>query len=414
MNIGIVTVWFERGASYVSNQYKKVLEERGHKIFIYARGGIYAKDDNLFNAAGVTWGKPGHIPVGGTFDLNHFRKWLIDKSLEVVFFNEQTWLDPVILCYDLGIKTGAYIDYYTHRTIPFFRVYDFLICNTKRHFSVFSGMDQCYYIPWGTETDLFKPLGIDLVNKNLVTFFHSCGFSPERKGTDLLINAFFQSNINAKLVIHSQVDLIKKLPSVSDNIIKLKSEKKLEIVQETVGVPGLYYKGDVYIYPSRLEGIGLTIAEALSCGLLVVVPDNPPMNEFVEPQNGFLIKIAKTYRRADDYYWDMCEADLASLASILVNLTNNPHLIPEMKKSARDYAIEKLDWHKNTELINSVFIESRITDSSEKTDLFRRIRNLEYIDDKSIKYRIYKNAPSLFKLVHKLYYPIKQFNLRKL
>ena len=44
MNIGIVTTWFERGAAYVSKQYKDSLEECGHKVFIYSRGGEKASE----------------------------------------------------------------------------------------------------------------------------------------------------------------------------------------------------------------------------------------------------------------------------------------------------------------------------------------------------------------------------------
>ena len=38
MNIGIVTTWLERGASYVSRQYYEVLS-KFHNVYIYARGG---------------------------------------------------------------------------------------------------------------------------------------------------------------------------------------------------------------------------------------------------------------------------------------------------------------------------------------------------------------------------------------
>ncbi len=39
INIGIVTTWFERGASYVSQIYMKAFQKEGHKVIIYARGG---------------------------------------------------------------------------------------------------------------------------------------------------------------------------------------------------------------------------------------------------------------------------------------------------------------------------------------------------------------------------------------
>ena len=37
MHIGIVTTWFERGAAYVSRQYRDALAGQ-HTVFIFARG----------------------------------------------------------------------------------------------------------------------------------------------------------------------------------------------------------------------------------------------------------------------------------------------------------------------------------------------------------------------------------------
>ena len=110
----------------------------------------------------------------------------------------------------MGIKCGAYIDYYTEQTIPFFNAYDFLICNTLRHQSVFKDHKQSYYVPWGTDTEIFYPRQTDLVENETVTFFHSSGSDPFRKGSDLLIKSFSRSQgENASLVIHSQRDLKK-------------------------------------------------------------------------------------------------------------------------------------------------------------------------------------------------------------
>lgn len=47
----------------------------------------------------------------------------------------------------------------------------------------------------------------------------------------------------------------------------------------------LYETGDVFIYPSVAEGIGLQILEAMSCGFPVVTTNYPPMNEYIVNPN---------------------------------------------------------------------------------------------------------------------------------
>ena len=72
---------------------------------------------------------------------------------------------------------------------------------------------------------------------------------------------------------------------------------------ETVAAPGLYHLGDIYVYPSILDGLGLTVAEALSCGLPCIVPDNAPMNEFIQSGiNGRIADVEYLYARSDGYF----------------------------------------------------------------------------------------------------------------
>jgi 1,2-diacylglycerol 3-alpha-glucosyltransferase len=137
MKIGIVTVWFECGAGYVSRQYRDLLKSAGHEVSVFARGGYFAKDDPLYNTPDVHWAAPAHNPESYDFNIPEFKKWIQDNELDIVFFNEQKWWAPIFTCRELGVKTGAYIDYYTKEMVPFFNAYDFLICNTKRHHSVF-------------------------------------------------------------------------------------------------------------------------------------------------------------------------------------------------------------------------------------------------------------------------------------
>ena len=144
MNVGIVTTWFERGAAYVSRQYLEALRsDSNNSVYIYARGGeSYARNQSEWDRDFVTWGKVNKKYYCGAtgIEKKDFIDWLKNRQIDVVLFNEQNWWIPVIWCKELGIKVGTYVDYYTEETVPFFAIYDYILCNTKRHYRLFKNL----------------------------------------------------------------------------------------------------------------------------------------------------------------------------------------------------------------------------------------------------------------------------------
>lgn len=366
MNIGIVTTWFERGAAYVSKNFRDtLLLDNSNHVFIFARGGEkYAQGDKNWDDENVFWSK--RMKITGVVQpilKKEFYHWIKSNKIEVVIFNEQQWFEPLLWCKDLKVKTIAYIDYYTNQTIPLFDVYDALICNTKRHHLAFKNHNAVYYLPWGTNLDLFKPTNSNLVNPECVTFFHSCGHDKFRKGVDYILKAFNNIDANFKLIIHTQVPFkdIEQLKLIE----QLKNKGKLEIICKTISAPGLYYLGDIYVYPSRLEGIGLTIAEALASGLGLVVTDMPPMNEFSNEKNSILINTLYQYSREDGYYWPLCELNVDDLIEKLSVLCNDKDKVVSMKKEARIYAETNLNANSNLLLLNEIVKKVTFNDINE-------------------------------------------------
>ena len=129
---------------------------------------------------------------------------------------------------------------------------------------------------------------------------------------------------------------------------RLAREERLRIITKTVPAPGLYHLGDVYVYPSRLDGIGLTVPEALACGLPVITCDQAPMNEFVNSSNGRLVPVQRLYPRRDGYFWEQCEIDEGMLCREMQYFVDDTTRVIEMKRSARSYAEEKLNWKHNS------------------------------------------------------------------
>lgn len=350
MKIGFVSTWGEVGAAYVTKSYIDLLKEN-HDIYVYPRGirKNYKKNsiwdlENVENTPNL---------ANTNIKWSHFNRWIKKNELDVIFFNEQVNMLPVLKIKKNypDIKIGTYVDYYTEEMIPKFKWFDFIICNTQRHYSVFKNIhEQVYYIKWGVDIDLFTEN--DVKKDGMFTFFHSSGWA-NRKGTDILLKVFIEYEIykKSKLLIHTQK---------GQNIDFDYSKYNIEIVNETISHPGIYHKGDAYVYPTRLEGLGLTMYEALVSGLPLIVPDNGPMNEIVSESNGKLLSVDKFYTRADGYYWPLCESNEESLAEAMnyyIALEDN---IVDIKNKIRKNSIKEFNWKDRKQEINYIFENTQI------------------------------------------------------
>lgn len=332
MNIGFVTTWLPRGAAYVTINYIKLVRPE-HHAYVYARGGEYFDDTFKFEDVPVHKG----LRLESTnINARDFVKWIRTNNLDMVIFNEQDSIEAV--CYAKEkcpeVCFGTYVDYYKESTVQEFTIYDFLICNTKRHMSVFSWHPQCLYLPWGTDISLYNIQQKRKRQAKEVIFFHSMGMS-NRKGTEILIDTFKKyrlCDLGAKLIIHTQKNI--------DHLISSEDAKLfgIEIICKSVPAPGLYYMGDVYVYPAKLDGLGLTLYEALSCGLPVVATDVAPMNEVINFQNGQLVKVKDMFARSDGYYWPLAIADEESLKDAMLYYIDNVDRIGFFFTEARKYA----------------------------------------------------------------------------
>lgn len=345
MRIGIVTTWFDRGAAMVSRAYRDVLVQAGHEVFVYARGGERAaRTDPSWDAPWVTWNRGSDRPAT-TVHWRQFRRWVKDRSLDLLFFNEQRYWPVVVFARrEFGIPIGSYVDYYTSRTVPFFELFDFLVCNTQRHRGVFSWHPQAIYVPWGTDCGVFRGT-YEPVLPGQIVFFHSAGMSPSRKGTEVALRAFRSLPGDPRFVLHIQAPL-KDHPRLAELV---QSDPRIEVVNETVGPPGLYHRGDVYVYPSLLEGIGLTVMEALASGLPVITTGSPPMTEFVsDGVNGWLVPPSEYRGRWDGYYWAEAHCRVEDVAAAMQKMPRQPEALTEWKRRARLFAQRNLDWSRNS------------------------------------------------------------------
>lgn len=90
---------------------------------------------------------------------------------------------------------------------------------------------------------------------------------------------------------------------------------------------------EVHVIPSQAEGYGHVIGEAMSCGVVVVTTDAPPMNELVTPDRGVLIRVARSepMRRSTKNFVDV--GDLESKLTMVFAMS--PGRRAELGRNAR-------------------------------------------------------------------------------
>lgn len=124
-------------------------------------------------------------------------------------------------------------------------------------------------------------------------FVHNAGlvYKDDRKATREVIEAF-------KRVPRSDIRLVVRLQK-SAQLPPL--DPRITISVGNLNEPSeLYAEGDVAIQPSKLEGIGFSVLEAVLSGIPVITSDFPPMNEFVrDPQ--LLCRVGKRFHRPSQY-----------------------------------------------------------------------------------------------------------------
>ncbi|OAL77853.1 hypothetical protein AY606_10405 [Acinetobacter sp. SFB] len=130
----------------------------------------------------------------------------------------------------------------------------------------------------GIDFDIFntKSCKKKLDNKNFRLLF--VGSNSIRKGFDLLPKIMEELGEGYELFYTSN----------TPNMLPL-NMKKLPYQETAYDLANTYRSMDALLFPSRLEGFGLVVAEAMACGLPVVVANSSALPEIIENKvSGFI------------------------------------------------------------------------------------------------------------------------------
>lgn len=180
------------------------------------------------------------------------------------------------------------------------------------------GIDHAHVIYLGIDSKTFHPnefIKPRTQNEPFRLIF--VGTNSIRKGFDLLPKIMQQLGDDFQLFYTSNAQQYEPLPK---NMIRLPPQQTMQDLANT------YRTMDALVFPSRLEGFGLVVAEAMASGLPVVIAKGSALTELVKhEETGFL-----------------CEKDnINDFVQTIRNLKKHPDLYIEVGKRARDMAIRK-------------------------------------------------------------------------
>lgn len=164
---------------------------------------------------------------------------------------------------------------------------------------------------------------------------------PE-KGISYLIDSFLEVNTNMKLVIAGGSS---DTPEY-EREIKNKAKKDSRIlftgfVQGSL-LEELYSNAYLYVLPSDLEGMPLSLLEAMSYGNCCLVSDIKELTEVVEDKGVIFSK-----------------GDIAMLTNKLQNLCDHPEVVKKYKKDVENFICEKYNWNSITNKTLELYEQTR-------------------------------------------------------
>ena len=152
---------------------------------------------------------------------------------------------------------------------------------------------------------------------------------PE-KGAHYLIKAYRQIQTDKKLVIaggvSDSIEYLKELKALVDN---LKLNDRVIFTDFVCGdvLSELYSNAYIYVLPSDLEGMPLSLLEAMSYGNCCVTSDIEECTSVIE-----------------DKGYSFAKGNIPELAALLNRLNSNPESVYEKKAQAADYIVNKYNW----------------------------------------------------------------------
>jgi 1,2-diacylglycerol 3-alpha-glucosyltransferase len=287
MRIGIVTKWFASGQAVVSRQIRSALDQLGHETFVLAKPGKGPRAqqqrvaDAIWDQPGVTEASEADIPAG------EYSDWARQNQLEAVFCDQNDQFSEIAALRREGVRTiGRFVweHFAAEHAGPAGEAYEVIYSFTRAEQERYRGLGiESPLLVWGCHPELLalaEQAASSRESDELITFYVPGSFMGKRKPFPEIVESFVRtSDPRFRLLIRGQVDrkagkLEKAAAGDERVIVELEDRPTGEHLRQ-------FASCDVCLSPSRWEGLGLPLYEAVAFGMPTITNDSPPMNEVV-------------------------------------------------------------------------------------------------------------------------------------
>jgi len=272
-----------------------------------------------------------------------------------------------------GLKR-AYITMWEGSTIPGHIVHqlnklDMLVATSEwmKEMYVASGVrpEIVCVVKGGVDTRTFKPLllhELEHLKKDQPFKFVTVGKYEERKASALIVRAFLETFspednvvLDCKFTSPTTIPLFKIKESLKD-LFKAHDPQVVSKVRfvdrDLPNLVDLYQQADCLVMPSRAEGVGLPLLEAMACGVPVITTPYSSHQEYFAEHCGVMLPDQGQCPAVDQQYginpkthgtWgNIDHRDIGDAMSKMHKTDNDT--IKKMRASARDNVL-KYDWN---------------------------------------------------------------------
>ncbi|HNR29781.1 MAG TPA: glycosyltransferase [Candidatus Hydrogenedentes bacterium] len=333
LNVGIVSIWYVRGVTFVAGQLARALESDAIRTHVLARW-----ESHRFDNSGPI-AHPRVTNGGDDPTPKETVAWARANALDLVIFFEAHPKDwkRVDALQAAGIRVMVYehLDVMRWEHIDKYARFDAALgvtFHTRDVFREHFPNMPFLLIPWGIPPEAV-PAPVNREDDRL-HFIHVAGWGGynNRKNTDTLVRAFAKAAPNnAVLHFHTQAPIDQY---GNDCAALLRDTQRFRVHQGTIpDIFDAYRDKDMLLWPSKREGLGLPITEALACGLPALISDGYMMKQWIIPGEHGLVVPARP--ESGRMFLPEVYVDEDQLAAAIRALCEDPRQIARFKENVR-------------------------------------------------------------------------------